>query len=168
MADKSPNLRPEITEELFARFGELIVSYALAERLLKAALGVMLSVHPYAIHLMTDRMSSPALLLKMKAINAADADVVRRGEVSNLIDRMEKRSALRNEIAHSTWAPGRRPSSVRPSGIVVRAKGAQVIGFDDGERDYTVDDVKNEVSALHGLAADIVAFLERHGVRPSG
>lgn len=160
--------RPPLTEEIFATFGHIISGYASCEILMKALLSAMTSSEPIVIHTLTYGMTGPALLLKIRALNALDPDDKRREQVEALIRRLENTSALRNEIAHGSWTASHRPNAIRPSGMSVKAKGADVVGFTDTEKDYTPEDLSKVADDLVLLGADLMSFLRALGVTPGG
>lgn len=159
--------RPPLTTAHFATFGQIITGYAACEIAMKALLSVMTASDPWVIHTITHGMTGPTLLLKIKAINARDADPGRRAEVGRLIERMEATGTLRNEIAHGSWTASQRAGYIRPSGMLVKAKGVQILGFADAEKDYSPQQLSDMADELLNIHSDIVDFLRRNGVDPS-
>ena len=84
--------------------------------------------------------------------------------LKDLLNRLDRHSALRNWIAHAVWTNGRRADSIKPMQILLRSDTLRVIGHDHNEQDYTVDDFRNAASELDAIGGDWREFLETAGL----
>jgi hypothetical protein len=83
--------------------------------------------------------------------------------LSDLMDRTKSAFAVRNDIAHCTWKPGRRKGSIKP--IFLSARGVlKVLGSGHNEREWTAAQLEAEARKIHELGLDLAKFMHRYGL----
>jgi hypothetical protein len=80
-----------------------------------------------------------------------------------LVDRVNDKSVLRNNVAHTSWRRGRRPGSIKP--LVIKAKGKLLLlGAHHDEKDWTAEELNSEADEILDRAFAVGLFLRGHGV----
>lgn len=91
----------------------------------------------------------------------------RASRIRELFDRAHEHNNLRNCIAHAIWVEGTRPNSIRPQYIDVRHGKGRLAGFEDEDRDYTMDELGNAANCLRRITNDIIRYLRDSGIAPA-
>ena len=92
----------------------------------------------------------------LSAVNESHLTEPEIDEISALIEKVNKKSALRNNVAHCSWKPGKRPGSIKP--LVLKTRGTlKVLGIEDNEKDWMAPELDQEAEEIlqRGLAVGI-------------
>ena len=84
-------------------------------------------------------------------------------EVLDLMDKVNDKSNLRNNVAHCPWKPGRRPNSVKP--LVLKTKGTlKILGIEHNEKDWTPPELEAEAGEILKRCLAVAQFFADRGV----
>jgi hypothetical protein len=152
----------------FARFGAIIYAFARIEHLIQAATAAVSGVEDSKLAVLTRSMTYAQkrdTLYSYLVIDNFAPD--KAAQIRDLFDRAHEFNYLRNCIAHAIWVEGTRPASVRPQYIDVRFGKGRLVGFDDDERDYTMDELGNAANSLRKITNEIIRYLRDSGIAPA-
>jgi lysophospholipase L1-like esterase len=163
MLDKNKSY--SVTEEHATGFGIIISIFAkLEHQMCIAAAGILGSDLGTASIL----LSTMQYRQKWQTLNHLNMTIGVNGATSpglrDLLNRIDKHSTLRNLIAHALWTEGRRPESIKPMQIRTRSDTLKMIGHDDSEKDYTVDDLRDAAKALDAVDQEFSRYLQTSGL----
>lgn len=153
-----------VDPKFYPAFGALIYSYATVEVGIKTVItGLMetdmhrgfISTAPYP----ATQVANVAKVLAEEFVKPSLAK-----EITALVSRWQGHDALRIYIAHHRWRPGIRPNSIRPTYFDVRTGSLRVKGFDEKEKDYTVEEIFAAALDLSDINDGLKAFLEKTGL----
>mgnify|MGYP003657661768 CR=1 FL=1 len=148
----------------FEVFGRVVHVYAVVETAVQIALSGILRL---PLH-QTMILSAPYSSLQLKNVAKSSAKECLTPEHSqtfcNLVGQWSAHSQLRNSIAHNRWTRGSRENSIRPVFINVRAGKAKFGGYEDHERDWTIEEMAQSFEELAKLNERIKKFLRDSGL----
>jgi hypothetical protein len=105
-----------------------------------------------------------SLLNVVKTIHTAyDVPDALRERIDELVKRFEAFAQLRNAISHELWNEGARAHSIRPMRLDIRSGKPKYKGVDDVERDWTLQELRDEAHRLNSLHADLGKLLDDLG-----
>ncbi|MEM7214852.1 MAG: hypothetical protein AAF423_04850 [Pseudomonadota bacterium] len=154
-----------LTDEHYSMFGRIIFGYAAAESgfkillsaMLKMDVGVFMAVSaPYQSRDLKDVVKSIAKLSEFEHEDEYD-------KIIDLVGRFQGFSHIRNEIAHCRWTEGVRGDSIKPISVKVGKGKVVAKGFDDGERDYTNQELIDLANGIFKLNNDLRRFIVDYG-----
>jgi hypothetical protein len=150
-----------VTNDHLLLFGGIIHGFARIDGVLQAALSAVSGVGLDKIAVFMrelgygarrDTLYSYMVLFETKAeIQKAIRDFVREAD---------DYSGLRNHIAHSYWAKGVRPNSIRPASLKVRGGKGQLQGYDDSDKDYLPEELAMIADKLRIIHNSLIQFLK--------
>jgi hypothetical protein len=149
-----------VTKEHLLGFGGITHYYAVAETGIKIGLAAVLGVELIDVLIMCEPYSSLDLRNVAKSVAKAHEPITPEVErFLQLVGDFGAFSSIRNLIAHSRWREGIREGSIRPSRLDIRDGKARTYGLEDGERDWTADDLFSEANKLVDFNRRIGQFL---------
>ena len=96
-------------------------------------------------------------------IDHADLGEADYKEINDLIDKIHKKSLLRNNVAHNLWVKGRRTKSIKP--LVIKTKSSLLIkGVDHNEKEWTSAELRAEADEVLRLGHLIGEFFSKRGI----
>lgn len=161
-------LEPNIlSDAAYTAFGNIVHSFARFEVAMVTTLAYVSKIELHKLWVISQALSYSArrdTLYSYMEIYKTDDGLKR--EIKAYLDPVEAYVGLRNHIAHSLWAPGVRPNSIRPMTIKTRGGKGIIKGIvDDGsEVDYTDGDliaISNSIATLHN---NYVRFSDAKGM----
>lgn len=82
-------------------------------------------------------------------------------KLDRLLKRVQTSRRLRNHICHSRWVDGKKEGSIKP--LAAFGKGnLKLLGVRDNEKEYTTDDLVDEVSKLFDLKVELEDYVSIH------
>jgi len=154
-----------ITPDFAVLFGFIISMFAKLERQMTIAMAGLLDTDLGTAAIL---MSAAGFSAKRQTLHHINWTTPMAGtfnaDLSALLAEIELLTKVRNLIAHSIWVRGTRPDSIRPMNIDTRGKRLKLFGHEDTERDYTVDDIRNEGRKIDALQRELIALLESSGL----
>lgn len=154
-----------LTPDHFQAFGAIIQHFARHEYLMQCLISAIIKAPVTPISMLTVelgyRARREALLSLMKSKPLPKKQIER---IETFLSTLNKRSGLRNAIAHQMWKEGIRPGSVRPFGLSVRGGQVTMKGMSDNEEEYTVDKLIEIANELGRLYDKFSAYLEKEGL----
>lgn len=154
-----------ITPDFAVLFGFIIAMFAKLERQMTIAMAGLLDTDLGTAAIL---MSSAGFSTKRQTLHHINWTTPMAGtfnaDLSALLAEIEQLTKVRNLIAHSIWASGTRPDSIRPMNIDTRGKKLKLVGYEHTERDYTVDDIRNEGRKIDTVQRRLIALLESSGL----
>lgn len=158
-----------LTKDHFARFGAIIHAFARLEYLIQGAMAAVAGVDDFKIAILTKGLTYSqkrdtlySYMLMTSGLKPEYAEKIR-----NLFDSTHKHNALRNNIAHALWRKGTRPGSIRAGYIDVRFGKGRVVGYDDEDTDYTLDELGEAANELRRDTVSIILFFRESGIAPA-
>jgi len=86
--------------------------------------------------------------------------------LADLMERVKTAFALRNDIAHCVWKPGRKRGAIKP--ISLSARGViKALRSDHNEREWTAEQLIAEASRIHQLGIELAHFMVRYELVPT-
>ncbi len=148
----------------FEAFGRIIYACSEMERAIKLCLGAAYSLHVHDIFLITEPYSSANLKNVAKAVAKLYFSSKMKDDFVEILGKFGKFSTLRNHIAHNHWTQGSRPDSIRIVQADIRAGRLDLKGYNEDERDYTLDELGNAANDLFELHIELIAFMKNYGL----
>lgn len=145
--------------EFSHQFGRIITHWAEAEHLLPFLLRASTDTDIFSCYAIMGALQYLQKRDILRAVHDTNVFPERpfRTEVLKFVNRMQAEAALRNHIAHSSWATGRRKDRIKPA--VLRSRGdVTVMGADPEERDYSLQEFKRCGDHLARLGEDMRQF----------
>jgi len=93
-----------------------------------------------------------------------DVPAARQTEIKKLLDHAHNYSALRNNIAHALWVAGTRPKTIRAGYIDIRHGRGHIAGYDEDDKDYTMDELGDIANELISIANNLIRYLRDSGI----
>jgi hypothetical protein len=154
-----------ITNEHYAAFGRIINLIADIDGLLDGIIMAMVQAkqEQFVLPLLTMLSSKSKIdyITAMAKDSTMSPAVV--NELEKLMDRIGKAHRLRNQIAHCTWAPGRKPGTIKP--FLMRARGAlELLGIEHNEKQWTAQELEDEANRFRKLGIELDRFMKRNGL----
>jgi hypothetical protein len=152
----------------FARFGAIIHSFARIEHLIQGTIAAVSGIDDGKLVVVTKSMNYSQkrdTLYSYLVIDNYAAD--KATKIRELFDEAHKFNSLRNCIAHALWVKGARPRSIRPQYVDVRYGKGRLIGFEDDDRDYTMDELGDAANSLRRITNKIIRYLRDSGIAPA-
>ncbi|MEZ5880787.1 MAG: hypothetical protein R3D35_09015 [Nitratireductor sp.] len=154
-----------LSDEHYILFGRIAYGYAAAEtgfKLLLAAMtktdiGLMMVLsEPYTAKQLRDVVQSIAHASTFDGKNEKD-------QLIGLLGEHKRLTPIRTAVAHFRWTNGTRENSIRPVSLDIRSGKAIPRGYEDSERDYTVDDLVTLANDMFKLNNDLRNFIRKNG-----
>lgn len=171
MADKPVD---PLTIPHLATFGAIVHTFARVELLIQAIMGRVVrltggdNVTVDMVILLTKPMTyaqkRDALLSCIDVFKLTDRT---KTEITDLLNRAHKYHALRNHIAHSLWREGTRPTSVKPAFLDLRQGKGLIGGYEEDDRDYTLQELKDAADDLLATRSAMIQYLKLFDERQS-
>lgn len=152
------------TDAHFHAFGVITTAYASCETGIKLCLAGTLGLPPYNIMILTEPYSSLALRNVAKSIAKLDMPPQFQEQFIQIVGDWGSQGKLRNYIAHNRWTRGTRPKSIRPVQMDIRSGKANFTGYEDGDPDYSLEDIQRAASTLVRIDERIRRFLKNTGL----
>jgi hypothetical protein len=155
-----------LTVEHFARFGVIIHSFARLEYLIQAAMAAASGLDDSKLVILTKGLSysqkRDTFYSYLEIYPLVDKAHV--AKLKDFFDRAHTYNPLRNNIAHALWRPGVRPGTIRAGYVDVRYGKGKVVGYNEDDKDYTVDELGDVANALHAIVNDLIRYLRDSGI----
>jgi hypothetical protein len=156
-----------LTYDHLARFGSIICSFAHLEYLMQAIMAAMAGVDDTKIMVLTKSLTySQKRDTLYSYFNLYNSPIEHQTNLKKLLDTAHNHNGLRNHIAHSLWKKGIRPNTIRPGYIDVRQGKGKIVGYDDDEKDYTVDELSDAANELRRTLNALIRYLRDSGISP--
>jgi len=157
----------QLSDAHLARFGSIVTSFAKFEYLISCTMAAVAGVEDMKIVFLTKALTYSQ---KRDTLYSYMTQYVIKQAVSNriieIVDEAHGYSGLRNNIAHAIWVKGTREGSIRPGYVDVRYGKGRILGYGDGERDYTVDELGDAANAMLRLSNELIRYLRDSGIAP--
>ncbi len=155
-----------ISDEHFCAFGRILHAFARTEIIFEGAIRNLINMSPEQAAFMFSQYSyNQKRSLFQSIIGQVAAPKDEQQELLNLIRRIDKRASLRNNIAHSVWAKGRKPNSIKP--FVIATRGAlKIHGSGHNEKEWTATELHKEADFILERLSEIVSFLTKRDLFP--
>lgn len=142
-----------LTPEHFYAFGYIVSTYAKVETGFSFIIAKIIGVPRHVAVLLCEPYSSQSLRNVVSTVHTTDYDMSDdlRERITDLANQFEGFGQLRNAIAHDIWTKGFREGSIKPMRLNIRSGKPKFIGADDGERDWTLDELSDEAEKLQAL-----------------
>jgi hypothetical protein len=149
----------------FHAFGYIISTYAKVEQGFKFLIGHLVDV-PRPIAMMLCEPYTTANLRNVTKIIAAAYDLPCdiRQRIADMVGELKSFGKLRNDIGHNMWKDGVRPNSIKPIHLDIRSGKPVFRGAEDGERDWTIEELEAEAVRLNALHSAQLKLLRDLGV----
>lgn len=150
-----------LTNDHFLAFGAIIQQFARHEYLMQVLMSSIVEAPVTPVSMLTVELGYSAKrnallsLIKAKPLPKKQAQ-----KIVTFLARLQKRSGLRNAIAHHVWKEGSRPNSVRSLGLSIRRGEAAVLGNDE---EYTIEKLFRIADELSRLFDQFLDFLDKEG-----
>jgi len=155
-----------LNNDHYARFGSIIESFARLEYLILATMAAVAGIQDdMKVIVMTKSLTYAQkrdTLYSYFKLYETSADTQR--EIKTLLDKANKHHPLRNTIAHAIWHPGNRPKTIRPGYLDLRQGKGKIVGFDDEDIDYTMDELGNAANELRSVINGLIRYLRDSGL----
>lgn len=153
-----------LTKKHFELFGGIVYNYAFVELGFKFCTAAVMQCSPHDVLVLTSRQPAQVIAENLRALARDSLKDAPRSQLIQLISRWAKHNDLRTSIAHHRWREGSRPGSVRPAYYSVRSGKTKVVGFEDDETDYLIEDLEQVCAELARLKDDLDAFMRDSGL----
>lgn len=81
----------------------------------------------------------------------------------SLIDKVNDKAALRNNIAHCSWKPGQKPGTLRP--MVMKTRGSVfILGIEHNEKEWAADELHAEADEILARVLRVAQFFTDRGL----
>ena len=155
----------QMTNDHLFLFGVIINTFAEIEIQMQFAAAGMLDTHLGTAIIM---MGDTPYRQKQQTLRHLNTTTGIGGQINQemvaILDDLNKRSKLRNQIAHSAWVNGQGPGTIKPMQVQLRGKRPRELGHWHNEKDYTVDDLKAEAQKLGAIHQRFGKLLEQTGL----
>jgi hypothetical protein len=161
-----PNpLEPKhLTPEHYRAFGRIVQAFVSIETLYAHIIKRSLSVDDGAGAFLMSGYGYDALRnMLLAAISESALSAPENEEVTALIDKVHKRANLRNNVAHCSWKPGRRPGSIKPLVLKTRAT-LKVLGIEANEKDWLIAELDAEADEILARGLEVGVFFRDRGI----
>jgi hypothetical protein len=147
-------------------FGTIINIFAKIEsQMMVCAAGVLDTDLATAYILMADTHYRQKRQTLLHLNSTVGVDGQRNGVLTRILNDLHKFSTLRNQIAHSTWADGRKPGAIKPMQLKLRGETPKPLGDFHNEKNYTAEDLQREAMQLETIARRFRVFLIGSGLQ---
>jgi hypothetical protein len=157
-----------LTHAHLSRFGSIVHTFARVEYLMQATMGRIIrlsggnSLTVDTVVLITKPMTysqkRDALLSLMEAFKLSEPA---KTEITTLFNAAHNHNALRNHVAHALWRRGTRPESIKPAFLDLRQGKGRIGGYEDEDRDYTLEELSEIADKLLVTRSAIIQYLKR-------
>lgn len=157
-----------LTHAHLSAFGSIVHTFARIELLIQATMGrlVRLIGGTYTTVDMVVLLTKPMTYSQkrdslLSCMEAFDLSEPAKSQITELFNAAHKHNVLRNHIAHSLWRNGARPTSVKPAFLDLRQGRGLIGGYEETDRDYTLDELRAIANELMDTRSAIIQFLKR-------
>ncbi len=154
-----------VTRKHHEAFGMIVQAFARHEQLMTMTAAWLLDAQLWPIAVVMAGLGyagkRDAIVSIIKHVEPADE---RTDAISGFLNKLDKFSKLRNNIAHSTWTEGKRPDSIKPMTVIVRHGSGRFIGANQNEPDYTVKELFEAANQLNILYNSFAQFVQQSGI----
>jgi hypothetical protein len=152
-----------LTVKHFACFGSIVYTFARLEFLIQSAMADVAGIDDTKVLLLTKALSysqkRDTLYSYLKFYEVPES---RQAKIKKLLDRADKHTALRNNIAHALWREGIRPASIR-AGYMERYGKGRIVGYDEDDKDYTLKELGDIADELRSILNSLIRYLRDSG-----
>ena len=154
-----------LTNDHLARFGSIICSVAHLEYIMQAVMAAMAGMDDNKILVLTKSLTySQKRDTLYSYFKLYDSPAEHKARLKELLDAAHEHNGLRNNIAHALWKEGIRPDTIRAGYIDVRQGKGRIVGYDEDEKDYTMDELGDAANALRKILNDLIRYLRDSGL----
>ena len=154
-----------ITDDHFKAFGRIVQAFVTVEILYAHLIEAILKIDKASSALVFAPYGYDGYKNLLKAIvSESSSSKEDQAEIFKLIDKVNDKSALRNNIAHCSWKPGRRAGSIKP--MVLKTRGSVfILGIEHNEKDWTAEELNAEADQILERALKVGEFFTDRGVK---
>jgi hypothetical protein len=164
-----PKIIDPLTHDHLSAFGSIVHSFARIELLIQATMGRLVRLDGGKSSTTVDMvilLTKPMTYAQKRDSLLSFLEVFKvkepvRTEITGLLDAAHKHNPLRNHIAHSLWRNGVRPTSVKPAFLDLRQGKGHIGGYEEDDRDYTLDELGVIANELMDARSAIIQYLKR-------
>ena len=146
-------------------FGRIIHQYGLCEVGVKITVSAILRLDIARTLVVLQPSSATDLKNVAKSLAKMTLDPKWSEVFCCIVGDWSAHNALRNLIAHSAWADGDRPGSIKPRNLSIREGRAKFAGDGEDEASYTADELEAAAKSLAFINKRNLQFLEDSGLR---
>lgn len=157
--------RKHMTDAHYTAFGRIVQAFVSVETMYAHLAERILGIETHASALVFAAYGYDALKNLLQAVISESNQPDDEKKVAlKLIEKVQDKSRLRNNVAHNSWKPGRRPGSIKP--MVLRTKGAfLILGIEHNEKDWTAKELSAEADEILERGFLVGQFFAERGVK---
>jgi hypothetical protein len=130
-------------------FGRIVQAFVIVETVYKLLISNILKIDEEVGLLALCGYSYDGLKNLLKCtVSECQASEEQIKTALDLIDKVNDKSILRNNVAHNPWAPGKRHQSVKPMVLKAKGKTLKILGAENNERDWTAEELSSEADDI--------------------